>query len=232
MINTLTINPKQRVLLVSDIHGEPEKLMMRLREAQFNFEKDICISLGDLIDKGRNSLGALRLTKKKWMRFVLGNHEEAALTYFDSQCPWAGKDWQEQGGDWYFNLKEQEKTEAATLLSELRASSSRVLEILMFNKRFIGTHADLAIDDWDFDTVTKLAKEPDFTKCRKLARTIKDGQSGSIKRLNGVEAIFCGHTSFPKTLSFENRHWLDTGACQANSTIGLAEITKDKIIYH
>lgn len=232
MIKQLKVSDDARVFFGGDVHGEASKLKVRLIEAGFDFDQDKLILLGDLIDKGSDSLGALRLVNQDWIEFIEGNHEQAALEYLETGCPWTGKDWMEHGGDWFFKLNKEEKAEATELLHKLKAKCSRVIEVEQFGRRYIGSHADINLNDWCRDTVTELSKADDFTSRRDLARYIKHGKSNRIKPMNGVEAVFHGHTPFDKALNFENRFWLDTAAYKRNGSVGLAEITQTTIKFH
>ena len=55
----LTPRPGQRLLVTSDIHGHSHYLDAILRMANFGGD-DLLIVVGDLLDKGADSLGVLR----------------------------------------------------------------------------------------------------------------------------------------------------------------------------
>lgn len=48
-----------RLFVVGDIHGCYDLLMQQLERVQFNFEKDLLIAVGDLVDSGPDSLKCL-----------------------------------------------------------------------------------------------------------------------------------------------------------------------------
>ncbi len=66
----------RHVWVVGDIHGCFSMLMKRLRECQFDPQQDLLVSVGDLIDRGPDSLGCLALLRESWMTAVRGNHEQ------------------------------------------------------------------------------------------------------------------------------------------------------------
>lgn len=73
---TIKIDNDKRILVVSDIHGSLNLLKKLFTEVQLN-TKDIIIILGDIIEKGHDSLGCIRylmeLQKKYQVYAVMGN---------------------------------------------------------------------------------------------------------------------------------------------------------------
>ena len=65
--------------LVGDIQGCARELDALLREIRFDPARDQLIALGDLINRGPDSLAAARLWRDVGGRGVLGNHEVYAL---------------------------------------------------------------------------------------------------------------------------------------------------------
>ncbi len=57
----------RHVWVVGDIHGCFSMLMKRLRECRFDPQQDLLVSVGDLIDRGPDSLGCLALLRESWM---------------------------------------------------------------------------------------------------------------------------------------------------------------------
>ena len=97
-IQQLQIESGRRILVTSDIHGYLSYLQGVLEKANFS-EKDILIIVGDMLEKGPDSLGTLRyvmeLYKKGNVILLLGNvdayrlqvidelNEENALGFYD-----------------------------------------------------------------------------------------------------------------------------------------------------
>ena len=72
----MQIGDTDRVFFVGDIHGEITKLNDKLEEIGFDKELDTLISVGDLIDRGEDSLSCLSLIQEPWFECVCGNHEQ------------------------------------------------------------------------------------------------------------------------------------------------------------
>ncbi|ORC84827.1 putative serine/threonine protein kinase [Trypanosoma theileri] len=78
-VETVTTSPTGRVVIVGDIHGCLAQLQELLRVVGFNKEKDLLISVGDMVNKGPDSIGVLTLLRSLGVRSVLGNHEVKLL---------------------------------------------------------------------------------------------------------------------------------------------------------
>ena len=84
------IRKARRILAVSDIHGHPELLKRLLERVKFS-DDDVLVIVGDIIEKGPDSLGALRLVMRLYERgnvFVLsGNVDASRLSMIYSLSP-------------------------------------------------------------------------------------------------------------------------------------------------
>jgi len=76
-------NTKGRDLVVGDLHGHRSLLEQELERLRFDPARDRVLSVGDLIDRGPESLNTLALIEEPWFHAVLGNHELALLNYLD-----------------------------------------------------------------------------------------------------------------------------------------------------
>lgn len=71
-----------RKIVVSDIHGCLEEFEELLVKVKYNHNEDQIISLGDIVDRGPDSMGALKKLKDLNAICILGNHEENHLRYY------------------------------------------------------------------------------------------------------------------------------------------------------
>ena len=53
--------------------------MDELKQRHFNPDTDLLIPVGDIIDRGPDSLKCLQLMQENWFYAVRGNHEQMAL---------------------------------------------------------------------------------------------------------------------------------------------------------
>lgn len=65
----------RNIYIVGDIHGMFHLLKKELKELGFDKSKDLLVSTGDLIDRGKNSIKAIKYVQKKWFESVFGNHD-------------------------------------------------------------------------------------------------------------------------------------------------------------
>ena len=68
-----------RRLIIGDIQGCREELERLLEKARFDPAGDQLISVGDIVNRGPDSLGACRLLRRLRARAVRGNHEQHLL---------------------------------------------------------------------------------------------------------------------------------------------------------
>ena len=61
-----------RVFIIGDLHGCYDDFLAKLEEVGFNFDEDLCLSVGDLVDRGKQSLDCFNLIYKSWFKAVRG----------------------------------------------------------------------------------------------------------------------------------------------------------------
>ena len=92
-------NTHGRDFFVGDLHGMFALLDYRLKDVGFDSAKDRLFSVGDLIDRGPDSISALHWLRQPWFQAVLGNHDQMALdarASFDAHHIWTHYN----GGEW------------------------------------------------------------------------------------------------------------------------------------
>ena len=95
-------NAEGRDFLVGDLHGHRGLFESELDDLGFDPACDRVFSVGDLIDRGPESLATLRLIEEPWFHAVLGNHELMLLEYlgyYTSRLP-ARKAYPSSAGEW------------------------------------------------------------------------------------------------------------------------------------
>jgi serine/threonine protein phosphatase 1 len=95
-------NAKGRDLVVGDLHGHRTLLEKMLEQMAFDPRCDRVLSVGDVIDRGPESLATLSLIEEPWFYSVLGNHELMLLNflgYYGSRMH-ARKSYASGGGEW------------------------------------------------------------------------------------------------------------------------------------
>jgi serine/threonine protein phosphatase 1 len=101
LIKHLPVNERGRDLVIGDLHGCWSLLERALAKVKFDPAADRLISVGDLVDRGPESLRCLKLLREPWFHCVRGNHEQLLIDAVRSR----GSDsssamWLRNGGAW------------------------------------------------------------------------------------------------------------------------------------
>ncbi|PSV00632.1 metallophosphoesterase [Photobacterium kishitanii] len=194
----------ENVYICTDPHGNLAKVLSALAERNFNKKNDLLICNGDLIDRGANSLGCLRLINEKWFKAVSGNHERMAYDYIfrdeDALVPWI-----EAFGSWYKELTQEQQLEAKELLGQMR-KAPYILEVSRKGKTAVLCHAD-----YPFDVYNAKKGCPSMNVLYSTTRS-DDIVEGEPRPISGADLFIFGHTPFEKPLLVDNLLYLDTGA--------------------
>lgn len=92
-------NRQGRDFFVGDLHGQLALLQAALARVGFDRDRDRLFCVGDLIDRGPDSLACLSLAFEPWFHGVRGNHEMLAYQVLVE----GGRDWRlwlMNGGEW------------------------------------------------------------------------------------------------------------------------------------
>jgi len=75
----------KRHIFIGDIHGCIDEFNELLKKVSYNRDEDRVILLGDLIDRGPDSVAVVRKARELKLECVMGNHEHKYLKWFRSQ---------------------------------------------------------------------------------------------------------------------------------------------------
>jgi serine/threonine protein phosphatase 1 len=98
ILKTFEPNNDGRDFVIGDLHGSLACFENLLENLAFDSTKDRMFSVGDLVDRGPDSLGCLALLRKPWFHAVLSNHEQMMLEAF--RGGYMGQFWFQNGGMW------------------------------------------------------------------------------------------------------------------------------------
>ncbi|PKX97125.1 putative serine/threonine-protein phosphatase [Aspergillus novofumigatus IBT 16806] len=111
----------RRLIFIGDVHGCKDELELLLDEVSFDHERDHLIFVGDMINKGPDSLGVVDLARKYSASCVRGNHEDRVLLLRHDMESSNTLSPDSDGGispDLFFGLKKKERALARQLSSE------------------------------------------------------------------------------------------------------------------
>lgn len=190
----------ERIFVVGDIHGMFHKLNVELSKIDFNKERDLLISVGNLIDYGYENIQCLELVGQNWFTSVCGNHEEMALDVIE------GKNfsyWKSHGGSWYFNLNLEDGIKADKLIKKFE-TLPYVIEVNTRNGKYVVCHADYPSNFYKFGKSVNVWKV-----CWSRERLV-NATKGNGRNIRGAKEFLFGHNSLTKIFRDSNSVWIDT----------------------
>ncbi len=203
----------RHVWVVSDLHGCYQMLMDEIKQRQLNPYEDLLICVGDLIDRGPDSVKCLQLLNEKWFYAVRGNHEQMALDALHNKSFGL---WLMNGGVWFAELKGEEQQQALELFRQCERLPW-IIEITCANGVNVIAHADYPSSQYEWDKpVPKQQILWDRDRLREL-------MSGQEKGIAGADHFWFGHTPLRKRFDCQNLHYIDTGAV-FGGTLTLAQL--------
>jgi diadenosine tetraphosphatase ApaH/serine/threonine PP2A family protein phosphatase len=75
----------KRHIFLGDVHGCIDEFNEMLKKLSYNPKEDRLILLGDLIDRGPDSVAVVRKARNLHLECVMGNHEHKYIKWFRSQ---------------------------------------------------------------------------------------------------------------------------------------------------
>ena len=200
---------KGKLYAVGDIHGCYNLLMSRLKEIGFDFENDLLVAVGDLVDRGTQNIECIELLSKPWFTSVRGNHEDLCIGGLHNEsykrCHVAN------GGEWFYMLDGQAMYNIAKTFAGLPV----VLEVNHKGKKFGFVHGHIEQNNWDEFKETFTQEPTAFRDPSELAmwgRERLNDENQQYTHVSGVDAVIMGHTVTQKPCKRDNCYWIDTGA--------------------
>lgn len=205
----LPLNQRGQDYVVGDVHGMDTLLEALLRKLNFNPECDRLLSVGDLVDRGTDSVRALIYLNKPWFHAIRGNHEELLLQHCaapEDDNIWAL--WMRNGGDWWQDCDAASRRVLQRWLTKLPLA----IEVATAHGPVGIVHADLPAEyDWPGFLQRLQAGDNNAINTALWSRQ-RAKMWRMVGRVPGVEDVYCGHTIVAQPLSAGNVHFIDTGA--------------------
>jgi len=197
----------RNIFIVGDLHGCYNRLMTQLEELEFDRQQDLLISVGDLIDRGPQSLECLELIMEKWFVCVRGNHEQMAIDAMTGKSD--GLLWFHNGGNWFNQLDYDQEVLAKALIAKAD-SLPYVIELVTDGKKIVIVHADYPRTTYDYERAIDIDRA---IWDRGRFEMLLDGHTMNIP---GADEFYFGHTPIQRPLKAENLNYIDTGAVFGN----------------
>lgn len=238
LVRALPSNQQGRDFVVGDLHGCFDLLDRLLETVRFDPVCDRLFSVGDLVDRGPDSLRSLEFLEAPWFFAVKGNHETMLLECFEAYLASGRMDyWKEvvrndvwiNGGEWVkacHQPEDQRMTGEFDLLLQRLRDLPLVWVVGEGADRFQVIHAELVRPgyqnqcrkvwlDTDIDRWRAGASINDETQERLVwGRTLMLmlADPGTPPMQKGLSTTFCGHTIADSVRSYLSHVCLDTGA--------------------
>ncbi len=204
-------NALGRDFVIGDIHGCMMAFEQLLAEIDFDIQRDRLFSVGDLIDRGKQSERALSLLENDWFYPVLGNHEEALCAVADGRLP--RNRWYQVGGEWAQSLSDGELAGYAAKLNLLPLARIVGVGPARFNvlhAEFRGNDEQLAAGNFEAAVRRRMLWGLDLAFSVAPAR-------------QALSITYCGHTTMREVRQIGAHMYIDTGACSPGGKLTLVE---------
>lgn len=193
----------RNIWVVGDLHGCYTNLMNRLDEVGFEADKDLLISVGDMVDRGTENVECLDLINQPWFRAVRGNHEQMMIDGLSEHGN--VNHWIANGGSWFFYL-DYEKEVLAKALVYKAAQLPLIIELVTGDRKVVICHADYPHDEYAFDKPV-----PEEMVIWNRER-VSNAMDGVVSEITGADLFIFGHTPARNPLKYANQMYIDTGA--------------------
>lgn len=206
----------RNIYVVGDLHGCYQSLQVLMHKVQFDEMQDLIVSVGDLIDRGNDSVSCLRLQKEIWFKPVLGNHEAMALEVVEKGNN--AQIWYINGGSWYWDIQEGNDDVLKQVVDRLIYQLDNlpyVIEIVLEDRVVGVAHADYPSNDYVFGKDIDLASTLwNRTRFKTITEDLKGGTVPNYPEhsISGIDAFYFGHTPVEEILTMGNLKYIDTGA--------------------
>lgn len=200
-------NAQGRDFVLGDLHGMVDALHDALDEASFDPRRDRCFCVGDLVDRGPDSLAAAKLVTEPWFHAVRGNHEDMLIRVVDGERGQLIPIWRRNGGAWGLSFRRPNR--AARQAAELCRNLPHAITLMHQSGWRIGIcHAQCPVDDWE--EIESL--EQDHVQTNQMlwgrSRIVADNPD----HVDNVDLTVHGHTIIDRPLLTRNALFIDTGA--------------------
>lgn len=177
--------------VVGDIHGRAEELKRILKDASFDYDEDMLISVGDIVDRGPKPFECMfELQKIKNFIGVKGNHDVALYDWIKNNCRFHYFGANHGAGITMLEFKYLDSEEIAQVENFLAMQKDYYVD--EHNNLFVhaGFDADLPIDN---QYPEALFWQREFFKYDVIPY-YKHHTKTSVRSKEGFNEVFIGHT--------------------------------------
>lgn len=200
------LNTSGRDFFVGDIHGCFSLVLDKMKEVKFDHLIDRIFSVGDLVDRGKESEQVVDWLKQSFFHAVKGNHEDMLLKYFLE--PSNSYMYDANGGGWFINLQKENQDKIFDIVKNLPLQITVDTSIGK-----VGViHAEVPFNDW---TGCSIKSSNSYVENQMIWGRSKIG-SGDTTRVENIDYVVVGHTPVKNRSILGNVCYIDTGAVYGN----------------
>ena len=194
-------NQEGRDFVCGDLHGMLEALHLAMRKIDFDTRCDRMFSVGDMVDRGPESVACFDLLSEPWFNAVRGNHEQMMIEVWRGREP---LNWFLNGGEWARQLAPDKLDRMARRAARLPYA----MTIMLSGGRRAGVcHGEPPVDDWN-DIGAASADEAGQGRMIWGRSWLKGGLG---RRTANVDLTIHGHTPVAEPRRIANALFIDTG---------------------
>lgn len=195
--------------VVGDIHGCYSLLYQELENIDFNPEVDRLFCVGDLVDRGPESLEVLDILAKPWFHSVIGNHDLMAIEWLDGGAS-SFELYKQHGGQWFIDLDPTTQN----IIVEQFQKLPLIIEIDTEYGKVGIVHAECPFNDWLYFKEVVLTGNTKVIMASVWSRNrIRNPENSTIVN---IDKVYHGHTVLKTRVTLGNRNYIDTGAVFGN----------------
>lgn len=199
-------NTQGRDFVVSDLHGHHAQLEAQLTDLGFDQRVDRLLCVGDLIDRGPQSMECLALLDEPWFYSVRGNHEQMLIDTVAEQTDTLWSRWLMNGGSWVLNEPDSATNQWSAVLNRLPLT----ITVPCRGSRIGICHAEYNDMHWGERYEADEATQMEWIWGR--SRLKADNKTP----INGIDWVFSGHTIVPHITELGNSVFIECGAYLEN----------------
>ncbi|WP_112194110.1 metallophosphoesterase [Pseudomonas sp. LG1E9] len=230
-IKVFESNPKGRDFVVGDIHGHFKLLASLLEKVDFNTQQDRLFCVGDLIDRGPDSIDVLKWLSEPWFYGVRGNHEQMLIDCLSGRGDINRHT--RNGGAWLYALSPSVQNEIYNLLQTLPV----MIEVNLSDGRKIGiVHAEAflscATQSWQDakDAISGMRGESAQQQALKTALYARERiEQQNQAPIIGLDKLYVGHSTVPHVHTLGNVVYTDTGCSFSDGTLSVIDIVTGEV---
>lgn len=230
-IKVFESNPKGRDFVVGDIHGHFKLLASLLEKVDFNTQQDRLFCVGDLIDRGPDSIDVLKWLSEPWFYGVRGNHEQMLIDCLSGRGDINRHT--RNGGAWLYALSPSVQNEIYNLLQTLPV----MIEVNLSDGRKIGiVHAEAflscATQSWQDakDAISGMRGESAQQQALNTALYARERiEQQNQAPIIGLHKLYVGHSTVPHVHALGNVVYIDTGCSFSDGTLSVIDIDTGEV---